>query len=69
MFTVNGHRRYSRDLEQGRLEIPCEYSIHSLAKTRTMTYGQEKRKLEELKNSLWYITIQMVKIMMAMLYT
>ena len=28
LHTVTGHRRYSRDLPHGGLEIPCRYTFH-----------------------------------------
>ena len=46
--TVNGHRRYSHDLEQGGLEIPCEYTFTCKEKDREYI-DKTKRRLEELQ--------------------
>ena len=46
--TTNGHRCYSRDLEQGGLEIPCKYTF--TCKEKDCEYmDKTKRHLEELQ--------------------
>jgi len=44
----HGHRRYSHDLEQGDLEIPCEYTFTCKEKDREYM-DKMKRRLEELQ--------------------
>ncbi len=52
---VNGGRRYSADLPQGGMDIPCK--LHSEGKSKEISKSRDISRMNILLNVYWHIQI------------